>query len=110
MILGDINRQVSAHHYCSHINQDFRQCVIYDSDHSDARLIGIEYIISEKLFNQLSPEEKKLWHSHVYEVKGGLMSLVGVPDIAEKEAMKELINTYGKTFHSKSLLIEIIIE
>lgn len=57
-----MNRQLIAHHYCSHINQDVRQCVIYDSDRPDARLIGIEYIISEELFNQLSTEEKKLWH------------------------------------------------
>ncbi|CAF1058452.1 unnamed protein product [Rotaria sordida] len=97
---GELNRQLIAHHYCSHINQDVRQCVIYDSDRADARLIGIEYIISEKIFNQLPPEEKKLWHSHVYEVKSGELITPGVPDIAEKEVMKELINTYGKTFHT----------
>ncbi|CAF1066138.1 unnamed protein product [Adineta steineri] len=97
---GQMNRQLIAHHYCSHINQDVRQCVIYDSDRPDARLIGIEYIISEDLFNQLSSEEKKLWHSHVYEVKSGSLIAPGVPDIAEKEVMKELIHTYGKTFHT----------
>ena len=101
-ILGDMTRQVVAHHYCSHINQDVRQCVIYDSDRPDARLIGVEYIISEDLFNALPAEEKKLWHSHVHEVKSGQLIAPGVPDIAEKEVMKELINTYGKTFHSKS--------
>jgi len=104
-IIGEINRQLIAHHYCSHLNQDVRQCVIYDSDRPDARLIGIEYIISEELFNQLSSEEKKLWHSHVYEVKSGQLVAPGVPDIAEKEVMKELIHTYGKTFHSKLLII-----
>lgn len=30
--------------------------------------IGIEYIVSEKLFESLSPDEQKLWHSHDYEV------------------------------------------
>lgn len=96
-----MSRQLIAHHYCSHINQDVRQCVIYDSDRPDARLIGVEYIISEDLFNALPAEEKKLWHSHVHEVKSGQLVAPGVPDIAEKEVMKELINTYGKTFHSK---------
>jgi hypothetical protein len=95
-----------AHHYCSHINQDVRQCVIYDSDRADARLIGIEYIISEDLFNQLSSEEKKLWHSHIYEVKSGQLIAPGVPDIAEKEVMKEIVNTYGKTFHSKFFMMK----
>ena len=32
-----VSRQVVAHHYCAHINQDMRQCVIYDSDKKDAR-------------------------------------------------------------------------
>lgn len=97
---GEMNRQLIAHHYCSHINQDVRQCVIYDSDRPDARLIGIEYIISKDLFNKLPDEEKKFWHSHVYEVKSGELIAPGVPDIAEKEVMKELIHTYGKTFHT----------
>ncbi len=56
-----------------HYNQDMRQCAIFDSPEADARLIGVEYIISEKLFDTLSDEEKKLWHSHEYEVKGGIL-------------------------------------
>lgn len=45
-----------------------RQCIIYDSDAPDARLIGIEYIISRRLYEELPEDEKKYWHSHVYEV------------------------------------------
>lgn len=67
----DIKRQVRADHYCSHLNEEVIQCVIYDSDEKDARLIGVEYIISENLFNQLPEEEKKLWHSHRHEVMSG---------------------------------------
>lgn len=47
----DQTRQVHAHHLCTRVNEDFRQCIIYDSPRADARLIGIEYIISEKLFD-----------------------------------------------------------
>ena len=36
-----------------------------------ARLIGVEYIITEKLFRTLDDEEKKLWHSHKYEIESG---------------------------------------
>ena len=60
--------QVEAHHYCSCTNDEVRQCVIYDSADSNARLIGIEYIISRRLFESLPEEERKLWHSHTYEV------------------------------------------
>jgi hypothetical protein len=95
-----MSRQVMAQHYCSHVSRDVRQCVIYDSDKKHARLVGIEYIISAKLFEELSPEEKKLWHSHVYEVKSGQLIAPGVPEAAETEVMKGLIGTYGKTWYT----------
>lgn len=41
-----------------------RAPLLADSDQSGARLIGVEYIISERLFKDLPPEEKKFWHSH----------------------------------------------
>lgn len=97
---GDPKRQVIAHHYCSHLNNEVMQCVIYDSDKKEARLIGIEYIISRRLFETLPEEEKKLWHSHVYEVKSGQLIAPRLPDAAEKELMKDLVDTYGKTIHT----------
>jgi len=45
-----------------------RQCLIYDSPEKGARLIGVEYMITPKLYDTLDQEEKKLWHSHEYEV------------------------------------------
>jgi len=62
---GDICRQVIAHHYFSVINEDVRQCVVYDSDKSDAKLIGVEYIISDRLFLTL-PEEEKNFGIHMF--------------------------------------------
>jgi len=41
---------VRAHHYCTHLTEGVRQCVIYDSDQPGARLIGVEYIISRGLY------------------------------------------------------------
>lgn len=43
----DPTRCVEANHYCSHLNEDVRQCMIYDD--KKERLIGVEYLISEKL-------------------------------------------------------------
>ncbi|MDB6136103.1 MAG: hypothetical protein JWM59_4346 [Verrucomicrobiales bacterium] len=97
---GDMGRQVISHHYCSHLGEDMRQCVIYDSDKKDAKLIGIEYIISAKLFATLPEDEKKLWHSHVHEVKSGQLIAPRLPEAAEKELMEELVGTYGKTWHT----------
>jgi len=75
------------------------QSVTMDSDQKDARMIGIEYIITEKLFKQLPEEEKKLWHSHAYEVKSGTVVAPKLPWKSEHRLMKELTPTYGKSYH-----------
>ncbi|GAA5877668.1 hypothetical protein JCM1840_004978 [Sporobolomyces johnsonii] len=97
----DRSRAVSAHHFCScapgHETGKVRQCIIYDSDKADARLIGIEYVIHHDIFVSLPEEEKQYWHSHKYEVESGQLTLKSknfVPtvaeDVAEQSAMKEL--------------------
>jgi hypothetical protein len=97
---GDINRQVVAHHYCSHVGEEMHQCVIYDSDQPGAKLIGIEYLINEKLFNSLDLEERKLWHSHHYEVKSGLLAAPELPVAAETALVSKIATMYGKTIHT----------
>lgn len=93
-------RQVIADHFCGHLTEDLRQCLIYDTqDEKTARLIGVEYIISRPMFEALPEEEKKYWHSHAYEVKSGLLVMPRVPDVMERHEMSKLANTYGKTWH-----------
>jgi hypothetical protein len=96
----DMGRQIEAHHYCSHVTEDFFQCVIYDGNQRDARLIGIEYIVSEKVFQTLPEDEKPLWHSHRHETTSGELVMPGIPGPVEEEAMKTLSTTYGKTWHT----------
>jgi hypothetical protein len=96
----DMGRQVEATHFCIHLRHDLHQCVIFDRNSADARLIGIEYIISEERFRALPDEEKRLWHSHHYEVKSGTLAAPGIPELAEHAYFKDLITTYGKTFHT----------
>ncbi|MTH46037.1 OBAP family protein [Intestinirhabdus alba] len=97
---GDKNGQMEAHHYVTVLNEEVMQAVIYDGNTKDARLMGVEYIISERLFNALPPEEKKLWHSHQYEVKSGSLVAPGLPAAADKALMSRIVNTYGKTWHT----------
>ena len=47
--------------------------MLYDGPGPNARLIGIEYMISKRVYESLDPEERKLWHSHVFEVKSGML-------------------------------------
>ena len=97
---GRMAGQMEAHHYCSILNEEVTQCVIYDGNVKDAKLMGVEYIVSEKLFAGLPAAEKSLWHSHVHEVKSGQLVAPGIPQVAEHELMKKLISTYGKTWHT----------
>ncbi|KAG1331573.1 oil body-associated protein 1A-like [Cocos nucifera] len=95
----DMTRQVEAHHFCSHQNEDMRQCLIYDGPGAEARLIGVEYIVAEGQFLALPDEEKPLWHSHEYEVKSGVLFMPGVPGAVERRDLEKLSKTYGKTIH-----------
>jgi hypothetical protein len=92
--------QMEAHHFCRQVNQDLLQCTIFDGNTKDANLIGIEYIISERLFETLPDDEKPYWHPHNYEILSGQLSAPGLPDLAEKAFLKELMNSYGKTWHT----------
>lgn len=97
---GNINAQMEAHHYVNQVNEDFYQAIIFDGNGQDAKIMGIEYIVTAKLFATLSEEEKKLWHSHHHEVKSGSLIAPGIPEIAEHELMEKLVSTYGKTIHT----------
>jgi hypothetical protein len=93
------DQQMEAHHFCRQVNEDFAQCALFDGHRKDAKLNGIEYIISEKLFTQLPADERPYWHPHNYEILSGQLLGPGLPQAAEKELMKSKMNSYGKTFH-----------
>lgn len=80
--------------------------MIYDSPKANARLIGIEYMVSPRIFKTLPAEERKLWHTHEFEVKSGMLVMpapAGMPnaawEAAETAEMKDIAPIYGKTYH-----------
>jgi hypothetical protein len=92
--------QMESHHYCHEVNLDFSQCVLYDGNTENANLHGIEYIISERIYEKLSQEERELWHPHNYEIFSGQLRGPGLPGQAERELMQAKVNSYGKTWHT----------
>jgi hypothetical protein len=96
----DPQMQMEAHHFCRVVNDDFLQCVIFDGNTRDANLIGIEYIVSEALFETLPEDERARWHPHTFELLSGQLVAPGLPDIAERAFQKRHANSYGKTWHT----------
>ncbi|KKY18909.1 putative disulfide isomerase [Phaeomoniella chlamydospora] len=59
-------------------------------------------------FETLPEEERKLWHSHVFEVKSGMLVMpqpstsitpTAAWEAAETKEMEQVIGLYGKTYH-----------
>jgi hypothetical protein len=97
---GEPDFQMEAHHYCRVVNDDLLQCVLFDGNTKDANLIGIEYIVSERLFDGMPEQEKSYWHPHNFELLSGQLVAPGLPEAAEKAFFKRLVNSYGKTWHT----------
>lgn len=98
-LVDDPMNQITAHHYCKQVNEEFIQCALWDSNADDANLNGVEHIISARLFERLPPEERQYWHPHNYEILSGLLVAPGLPRSAELALMRRLINSYGRTWH-----------
>jgi hypothetical protein len=96
----DPSMQMEAHHYCHQVNEDFAQCSLFDGNSAEANLTGVEYIISERLFEQLPAQERPFWHPHNGEILSGQLVAPSLPAVAEKELMRSKMNSYGKTWHT----------
>lgn len=93
-------RQVRVAHYCVHAEPEFIQCVLYDGNTRKARLVGIEYVISNAKYQALPQPEKQYWHPHDGEVASGLLRLPGLPDPVENKLLGDIRTTWGKTWHT----------
>jgi hypothetical protein len=95
--------QVTTMHYCGMRGDgdyEMHQCLLYDSVSPEAKLIGVEYIVSDKVFRSLPSEERKYWHPHTYEVLGGGLVAPSMSDHAEMDFMTYLLTTWGKTWQT----------
>ena len=89
-----------AYHYCKTLNADVSQCILYDGTGPDARLIGIEYLVSDALYQKMPAEEKLYWHDHKYEVDAGLLKSLTQSGPEEEKTMQAIRPLWGKVFHT----------
>src|SRR5208337_1893213 len=95
---------LTTQHYCAgHFStghDDMFQCVLFDSTGANAKLLGVEYVISNATYRALPEAEKKYWHPHTYEVLAGGLIAPSMKPADELAFMKALLTTWGKTWHT----------
>lgn len=96
----DPKLQIETTHYCTAVGDGLFQCILYDSPEKDAKLIGVEYVVTEQVFGQLPQEETKLWHPHKFEIEEGLLTIHKVTKNCEETLLKALYGSWGKTWQT----------
>lgn len=92
----DPRQQVETDHYGVQLSADVFQSVVF---HGPSRkLVGVEYIITDRLYRSLPLEEKALWHPHSHDVLAGLLAAPGTPPEREADLVRDLVTCWGKAW------------
>lgn len=97
---NDAKLQIEAHHYCMQLSDDLFQCIVIENNKPKARMLGIEYIVTDRIYQKLSDKEKTYWHPHEYEVTSGLLVAPKLAEEDENKLMTAVRKTWGKTWHT----------
>lgn len=96
--------QFITQHYCAAHSGgpegDVFQCVLFDGAGKNAKMIGVEYLISDAAYRKLPEDEKKYWHAHTYEVLGGGLIAPSMTPQEEMDFMKVVMTLWGKAWHT----------
>jgi len=92
--------QIVTEHFCGPCGEGMHQCLLYDSAEPHARLIGVEYIVTDEIYRKLPDTEKKYWHPHTYEVLAGGLIAPEMSAENEQKFMEYILPTWGKTWHT----------
>ena len=93
------NAQV-AYHYCKPLNDDVSQCLLYDGTGPDARLIGVEYLVSDSVYQGMPAEEQAYWHDHKHEVDARLIRSLTQAGADEAATLGKVRTLWGKVYHT----------
>lgn len=95
---GDAHPNAIAHHFCKPVTGGVIECQLYDSDAPDARLVGIETIVPDKVWATFPPTEQALWHYHKDELAKIHATLPGLSPDEQKKVIASILQTYGKVW------------
>ncbi len=86
-----------VHHYCKPAETVILVCQLYDGNNTNAKLIGIEYFISNQSYNSLPDREKANWHIH--DMSSFALDKPIFHELSPQQAqgqLQKLVGTYGK--------------
>ncbi|HZZ81396.1 MAG TPA: DUF1264 domain-containing protein [Gemmataceae bacterium] len=89
-----------AYHFCKPVSADLNQCILYDGRGPEARLIGIEYLVSDAVYQSMPDEEKVFWHDHTFEVDKQLLKSLTQSGAEEKKTLAHVRTMWGKVYHT----------
>jgi hypothetical protein len=89
-----------AYHDYQPLNDQVGQCLIFDGPGADARLIGVEYLVSDEVYRSMPAEERLYWHDRKPEIDAGLVR-GRTQSGADMEATRAQVRTrWGKVYHT----------
>jgi hypothetical protein len=95
---GAANSTEVAHHWCKPVSGGMLECMIFDGDAADARLVEVETIVKPGVYKTFSPKEQALWHYHKVEIPKVNAKMPDATAEETKATVASLTETYGKVF------------
>jgi hypothetical protein len=91
------------HHYCKILSPEpFIECLLYETEDNNAKLIGVEYIVAKTVTRdeKVLPKKawKKVWHDHSVEGVIGNIKILDMPPDKAKEFADMVAKTDGIIF------------
>jgi hypothetical protein len=86
------------HHWCKPFSDGEIECQLYDGDASDARLVGVETIVTPATYKSFSADEQALWHYHRTEIPKLHATTPGLTKEQSDKLVASLMETYGKVW------------
>lgn len=95
-----------VHHWCKTINPDLIECLLFDSDKADAKLVGIETIVTKKVWENFDDAQKNEWHDHATEIIEAETTLPDMPSEKAAQLVEFLKGTRGRIVYIWNFLKE----
>jgi hypothetical protein len=89
-----------AHHDREPLNDQVGHRLLYDGPGPDARLTGVEYLVSDEVYRRMPAEERLYWHAHRCEGDDGLLSRRTQSRSEERATRGEARNLWPKVYHT----------